>query len=121
MIKLNVQGHDDMCGGHSYDGYASFEGKTVKEVLDEIREFAKDKDAHYLGDGLGNPNSNSCDAWCIRIDDVVYWNSWVKNSWNTYKEYHSILDDLLVDKIFVHGGWYCFYDFEIYTKKDTGE
>ncbi len=72
MIKLNVQGHNDMCGGYSYSGQVSFDGKTVKEVLDEIREYAKDKDAHYLGDGFGNPESKSCDAWRIRIDDIIY-------------------------------------------------
>lgn len=117
MLELYVEGHNDMCAGYSYSGLASFEGKTVKEVLDEIREFAKDKDAHYLGDGFGNPDSKSCDAWCIRIDGITYWNNWVEQSWNTYKLYDSSLDNLLVDKVSVHGGWYCFYDFDIYTKK----
>lgn len=117
MINLNVEGHSDMCGGYSYSGLASFEGKTVKEVLDEIREFAKDKGAHYLGDGFGNPNSNSCDAWCISIDGITYWNNWVEQSWIKYDTYDGSLDNLLVEKISVHGGWYCFYNFDIYTKK----
>lgn len=117
MINLNIAGHSGMCGGYEYSGLASFEGRTVKEVLNEIREFAKDKDAHYLGDGFGNPNSNSCDAWCIRIDGITYWNAWAPQSWNTYKTYDGSLDDLLVDKVSVHGGWYCFYDFDIYTRK----
>ena len=117
MIRLNVAGHDDMCGGYSYSGLVSFDGKTVKEVLDEIREFSKDKDAQYLGDGFGNPSSDSCDAWCIKIDEITYWNGWAEQSWNKYGTYDSSLDNLLVDKVVVHGGWYCFYDFEIYTKK----
>ena len=117
MIRLNVVGHDDICGGYSYSGPVSFDGKTVKEVLDEIREFAKDKDAQYLGDGFGNSSSDSCDAWCIKIDEITYWNSWVEQSWNKYGTYDSSLDNLLVDKVVVHGGWYCFYDFEIFTKK----
>ena len=47
MIELYAEGQKAMCGGYEYSGIASFEGKTVEEVLDEIREFAKDKDAHY--------------------------------------------------------------------------
>lgn len=115
MIKLNVQGHNDMCGGYSYSGRVSFDGKTVKEVLDEIREYAKDKDAHYLGDGFGNPNSKYCDAWCISIDNTIYWNSWISQSWNKYGVYDHSLDNLIVKDIRVNGGWYCFYDFEIIT------
>lgn len=61
-----------MCGGYNYSGNVSFEGKTVKEVLDEIREYAKDQDAHYLGDGFGNPNSKWIDCWFIMIDNIVY-------------------------------------------------
>lgn len=118
MITLNIEGHNDMCGGYSYSGTASFEGKTVKEVLDEIREYAKDKDAHYLGDGFGNPKSNNSDAWRIEIDGVIYWNSWVPSNWETYKKYTNELDNLYVDKIIVNGGWYCFYNFEIITKKE---
>ena len=117
MIELHVEGHSSMCSGYEYSGFASFEGKTVKEVLDEIREFTKDKNAHYLGDGFGNPDSDSCDAWCIRIDGVTYWNSWLKRSWETYGTYDNSLDDLHVDRIEVCGGWYCFYNFEIYTRK----
>lgn len=48
MIELYAEGQKAMCGGYEYSGIASFEGKTIEEVLDEIREFAKDKDAHYI-------------------------------------------------------------------------
>jgi len=116
MIRLNVKGNNDMCGGYSYSGQVSFDGKTVKEVLDEIREYAKDKDAKYLGDDFGNPNSNGCDAWCIKIDDIVYWNGWAPQSWVKYGVYDHSLDNLIVKNVKVHGGWYCFYDFEITTK-----
>ena len=116
MIKLNISGHNGMCAGYEYSGLASFDGKTVKEVLNEIKEFAKDKDAHYLGDGFGNPNSKSCNAWCIKVDGITYWDSRAPQSWNTYGIYDRSLDSVLVNKVLVHIGWYCFYDFEIYTK-----
>ncbi len=116
MIKLNVTGHNDMCGGYQYSGNVSFEGTTVKEVLDEIREYAKDKDAHYLGDGFGNPNSKCIDCWSITIDGIIYWSNWAKQSWEKYKTYDHSLDDLVVDKVTADGGWYCFYNFRISTK-----
>lgn len=116
MIKLNVKGHSEMCSGYSYSGTASFEGKTVKEVLDEIREFAKDKNARYLGDGFGNPKSNNYDAWKIEIDRVIYWNCWIPQNWWNYGTYSKELDNLEVKEVRVNGGWYCFYDFEIITR-----
>lgn len=115
MIELNVKGHSEMCAGYSYSGTASFEGKTVKEVLDEIREFAKDKNAHYLGDGFGNPNSNNCDAWRIKIDGITYWNSWIVQKWDKLDVYTNDMDNLEVKEIRVNGGWYCFFNFSIIT------
>ena len=112
MIKLNVTGHNEMCGGYAYSGIASFDGKTVKEVLDEIREYAKDKNARYLGDGFGNPKSNNCDCWKIQINGKTYWNCWN----NTIcLPYNKALDNLKVKQVRVDGGWYCFYDFDIIT------
>ena len=57
MITLNVEEHNDICGGCSYSGTANFDGRTVKEVLEEIREFAKDERA-YIGEGFGNPSKH---------------------------------------------------------------
>jgi len=112
MIKLEVQGHNDICGGYSYDGYASFEGKTVKEVLEEIKEYAKDRSAEYIGEGFGNKNSPGCDCWGIKINDIPYVGGWV--GWEN--GYNHEFDNETVDKIKVYGGWYCFYNFLIYTK-----
>lgn len=112
MIKLNVKGHNDICAGYCYSGTASFSGRTVKEILDEIREYSKDKHAKYLGDGFGNPNIE-WGAWSISINGKTYWNCWLNKETHQYT--HD-LDNLLVDKIEVDGGWYCFYDFYISTK-----
>lgn len=118
MITLNVEGHNEMCGGYSYSGTALFEGKTVKEVLDEIREFAKDKHAYCLGDGFGNPDSPKFGgAWMITIDGIIYWNGWIPQKWWKFGTYSKELDNIEVKEIKVHGGWCCFYDFEIITKK----
>ena len=39
MIRTdNLKGHNEMCGGYAYSGYASFDGVTVKEVLEEISQ-----------------------------------------------------------------------------------
>lgn len=110
MIKLNnVVGHNDMCGGYSYSGKVSFEGTTVAEVLEEIKEFANNKQAHYIGDGFGNPESKICDAWGIRINDIPYVGDWA--GWKN--EYRGEYDEEKVIEVRVSGGWYCFYDFDI--------
>ena len=109
MIKLNVSGHDDICGGYCYSGTASFEGSTVAEVLQEIREFARNRDAHYLGEGFGNPKSDFCNAWGIRINGIPYVGDW--NGWQN--KYRHEYDEEKVIEVRVSGGWYCFYDFYI--------
>ena len=110
MIKLNVSGHNEMCGGYAYSGTASFEGKTVKEVLEEIREFAKNT-GNDIGEGFGKPGKDSGAAWEITINRQVYVSGWIGHEPTYNHEY----DDAIVKKIRVDGGWYCFYDFDIYT------
>lgn len=110
MIKLNnITGHNDMCGGYSYSGTASFEGTTVAKVLEEIKEFVKDKQAHCIGDGFGNPKSKICDAWGIKINDIHYVGDWA--GWKN--EYRGEYDEEKVIEVRVSGGWCCFYDFHI--------
>lgn len=113
MIKLYVEGHNDFCGGYSYSGFASFEGTTVAEVLEEIKEFAKNKQAAYIGDGFGNPQSKMCNAWGIKINDVPYVGDWA--GWKN--EYRGEYDEEKVIEVRVSGGWYCFYDFGIISEK----
>ena len=113
MIKLeNLTLHDEMCGGASYSGKVMFDGKTVKEVLEEIKEFAKDKQAQYIGKGFGNPLSKGVDCWGIRINDKNYVGGWAGWKENYDHEY----DNSEVERIVISGGWYCFYDFHIITK-----
>ena len=58
----------------SHSGYAKYDGTTIKEVLDEIREYAKDKKCYYIGDGFGNPNfTGAYGNWSIYINGEVYW------------------------------------------------
>lgn len=118
MIKLVTKGHNDMCGGYAYSGTASFDGETVREVLEEIKEYAKDKEAAYLGEGFGNPNSKGCNCWAIRINGNTYLSEWAESNWRKATAINDIQKylDLKVKKIEVDGGWYCFYDFNIITK-----
>ena len=109
MIKLKVIGHDDICGGYSYSGTASFEGSTVAEVLQEIREFAKDKDSLYIGDGFGRDKDGFACCWGIRINGIPYVGGWA--GWKN--DYRHEYDEERVVEVRVSGGWYCFYDFYI--------
>ena len=112
MIKLNVTGHNEMCGGYSYSGKASFEGKTVKDVLEEIREYAKNS-GNDIGDGFGKLGRNFGSCWGIRINGVRYVGDWC--GWKN--EYNHEYDDENVVEVRVNGGWYCFYDFDIISEK----
>ena len=113
MIKVNVTGHNDICGGYSYSGEASFDGKTVKEVLEEIKEFVKDKSAADIGDGFGNPERDFCSCWGITINSIPYVGNWA--GWEN--KYNHEFDNYIVTKVEVNGGWYCFYDFDIKCEK----
>ena len=83
MIKLNTTGHNDICGGYAYSGTASFDGETVREVLEEIKEYTKDKEAAYLGEGFGNPYSKGCNCWAISINGKIYLSEWAEPKWKT--------------------------------------
>jgi hypothetical protein len=115
MIRLdNLKGHNEMCGGYSYSGYATFEGRTVKEVLEEIREYAKNT-GNDIGEGFGKKGKDMGACWGIRINDIPYVGGWV--GWKN--EYDHSLDDAIVKEVHVHGGWYCFYDFDIIAEEDS--
>lgn len=112
MIELNVKGHNDMCSGYNYSGTASFSGKTVKEVLEEIKEFAKGR-GQDIGEGFGTLDKSWTRHWGITINDVRYVGAWA--GWKN--EYKHQFDNWIVEKIEVNGGWYCWYDFNIKCKK----
>ena len=111
MIKLNVKGHEEMCGGYAYSGTASFDGRTVKEVLEEIREYAKNV-GNDIGEGFGKPGKELGAAWEIRINGKIYLTCWCGHK----PTYNHENDNDIVEKVKVDGGWYCFYDFDIYTR-----
>ena len=111
MIKLeNLKRVDTLCAGATYVGKASFEGKTVREVLEEIKEYSKDKDGGDLGYGFGNPNEHW--GWEIEINDHILLSNWIGHKPEfTYK-----YDDLKVISVEVDGGWYSYYNFHITTE-----
>lgn len=114
MITLNVSCHNEMCGGYEYSGTASFEGKTVKEVLEEIREYYADHACEAYdeqGRLWGKKGKNVGDAWGITINGIQYLGTWL--GWKN--KYNHQFDDLPVKRIRVNGGWYCSYDFNIET------
>ena len=120
MLRINegeLKKCDAMCGGATYVGHAKYDGETVKEVLDEIREFTKDKRAAYLGDDFGNPIVSKYSAysgWAVYINDDCYWSGWMNVQ---AKKYNKSLDKWIVDDVFIDGGWYSYYDFTIRAHK----
>lgn len=101
--------------GISYGGQAEYDGVTVKDVLEEIKEYVKDKSAQYIGEGFGNPNAPQASCWGITINNEKYvggWSGWI----NTY---HHQYDNCKVKKVLIEGGWYCFYDFHIISELPT--
>ena len=114
MIKIvKAQGHNEMCGGYGYNGQAYFDGNTVREVLEEIKEYAKGK-GQSIGDGFGDlDESKTCCCWGIRINGVPYVGGWA--GWKN--EYKHQFDNDKVLKVLVSGGWYAFWDFDIISDK----
>lgn len=115
MIRLVTKGHNDMCGGYGYSGFALFEGHTIREALEEIKEFSQDGGA-YLGEGFGNPKYGNGHAWKITINGMQYLSSWSSPNWGGYIDNINYYLDKKVKGIKVSGGWYCFYDFDIITE-----
>ena len=115
MIRTdNLKGHSEMCGGYAYSGDVSFDGITVKEVLEEIREYYADHACETYdeqGRLWGKKDKNSCGAWGIRINDIPYLGTWI--GWKN--EYNHQFDDLHVKRVHAYGGWYCSYNFDIET------
>ena len=106
MITLNVSGRA---------GIAEFESITLKEVLDEIRQFSQSRSCASLGDGFG---SGGVEAWRITINGVTHWSSWQGDQCQKYNEE---LGDEIVATVKVRGGWYSFWDFNITTLKQKSE
>lgn len=119
MIRIdNLKGHNEMCGGYAYGGYASFDGKTVKEVLEEIREFYSTNACETYdeqGRLWGKKGKDFAGAWGIKINDIPYLGTWI--GWEN--EYNHQFDDLCVKSVFADGGWFCSYNFYIETYEEA--
>ena len=115
MIRTDkLKGHDAMCGGYAYSGYVSFDGVTVKEVLEEIKEYYADHACETYdeqGRLRGKKGKDFGGAWGIRINGIPYLGTWL--GWKN--EYNHQFDDLRVKRVRANGGWYCSYDFDIET------
>jgi len=116
MIKIkDLTSHGDMCGGVTYYGDCTLEGKTVKEVLEEIKEYTSNpRNTAFAKIGeFGNSDEGFGCAWGIYINELEYISSW-NSSWR--KPYQGEFDDCEVESVRVRGGWYCAYDFYITVK-----
>ena len=116
MLELILKPIPTPNGGVTMDGFALFDGETVKEVLDEIRKYTRHKKVAYLGNAFGNLDNinKTAAAWSISINGKTYWTAWQHEG--SIAKYDHSLDNLAVKEIHVHGGWNCFFDFEIITK-----
>ena len=112
MIKIiNLQFCHD-----TYTGNCLFEGKSVKEVLQEIKEYTnntENREFAKIGE-FGNSKEPCGNHWEIIINDKEYITSRGKSWWR--KQYQGENDNCEVESITINGGWYCAYDFYIKTK-----
>lgn len=104
----------------SHSGYAKYDGTTIKEVLNEIREYAKDKECYYIGDGFGNPNfTGKWGDWRIQINGKIYWANKKENIADSLcKKYDKSMNDLIVERVYMDGLDYRWYYFDIWTTKE---
>lgn len=115
MIQIiNVKTHAEICSGLTYSGNVLFEGETVKEVLEEIKQYTNGKAGGMKFmkiDDFGNDDEHGSNAWAITINHIPYIGGWL--GWEN--KYHGEFDNLKVKSVNVNGGWYCAYDFNIIT------
>lgn len=112
MIELIKRGDGNFCGCDQSYGEARFEGKTVDEVLDEIREYSHKKNACYIGDGFGNEGApDFCACWAVYVNDEVVASNWLNHTPN----YKGDKGGWIVDRVTYDGGQYCWYDFRIHA------
>ena len=118
MIKFgDLTSYGDMCCGMSYSGKCTFEGKNVREVLEEIKEYTTNpKNTKFKKiNGFGNSDEECGCAWAIHINGCTYLSTWNGGDW-WRKQYQGEYDDCEVETVSVNGGWYCAYNFHIKVK-----
>ena len=84
MEVIQKSGHNEMCGGYSYDYEVKYSGHTLKEVLEEIKEFTNNDKRFVKIDEYGYAPNVSCGAWAIYIDNKIYKSAWIKQPWHKY-------------------------------------
>lgn len=114
MKIIEIGGHNEMCGGYSYDYEITFGkyGNTLKDVLKEIKEYTNEHSFGRLGD-FGNPDVDiSGRHWGIYVNGDIYISSWVgegqrASKQKTYKSFYKGDESEIVTSICGDGGWYC--------------
>ena len=92
------------CGGGFYLGTANYEGKTVKEVLQEVQQYFQDK---------GNPWTEDS-SYYVSVDGYTV----IGYDCDSRGKYNPIRDnDKIVIQINVEGGFWSDFCFKIYTLK----
>ena len=74
MKIIEIGGHNEMCGGYSYDYEITFGkyGNTLKDVLKEIKEYSYEHSFAGLSN-FGNPNVDICGRhWGIYVNGDIY-------------------------------------------------
>ena len=106
---------------YSHDYKITYTSKTVREVLEEIKEYTNhDKRFGRLRE-FGHPESPRFgNCWVIYINNKIYLSCWVGESPDNLSLYKEMYDEADLDKkvsfITGNGGWYCGININIYTE-----
>lgn len=114
MKIIEIGGHNEMCGGYSYDYEITFGkyGNTLKDVLKEIKEYSYEHSFGHLGD-FGNPDIDIDGRhWGIYVNGDIYISSWNgegqrASKQKNYKSFYEGDESEVVASIRGDGGWYC--------------
>ena len=114
MKIIEIGGHNEMCGGYSYDYEITFGkyGNTLKDVLKEIKEYSYEHSFGCLGD-FGNPEiAIEGKYWGIYVNNKIYISGWAGENKNNakrslWKTFYEGDESEVVASIRGDGGWYC--------------
>lgn len=112
MKVIQKSGHQEMCGGYSYDYTINCDSRNLEDVLKEIKEYTnKDEDNFNFTkiDDFGKDGGT--ENWGIYIDKKIYKSSWSEPFWKEL--YTDKLSGKIVTSISGSGGWYCAVNFYI--------
>ena len=123
MKLIQDNGHNDMCGGYSYN-YKVVWGKygtTVKDVLREIKEYTNSHSEFGKLEDYGYQQESKTNYyWGIYINDNIYLSKWSgendRSKNHPYKKFYAGDETEEVIDVVGDGGWYCAVNFNIITK-----